>query len=290
MAGGLPKNETLIFLQRTRNIFCAIWTECVWQIADASRSPTKFIISDHPVVAYNRECFPASKNCEGYNDPDIRHAATHTYFPLSPDKVLILTNLSWVRDPFQNPLKLRPNPNFFRNAIFSFLDIQVDRFLTEEEVLEINYITKKRAFRYIAAKEEEWLYPERYMRSTNWRKLGDGYLLMPDPRHIHGGGEITIGYEGGRYDWFSAYGHKPWQEGYEDKKRDEREWAAMQKFKAEWAATYGPEYRGVTHEFVSDGESPMTSMGEDYWRSEYERDKEYLKLPGERARRRKLKR
>ncbi len=174
--------------------------------------------------------------------------------------MLILTNLSWVRDPFQNPLKLRPNPNFFRDAIFKFTDIQVDRFLTAEEVLELNYITKKRAFRYIAAKEEEWLYPERCIRSTNWRKLGDGYLLMPDPRHIHGGGEITIGYEGGRYDWFSAYGHKPWQEGYEDKKRDEREWAAMQKFKAEWAATYGPEYRGVTHEFLSDGESPRTSM------------------------------
>ena len=128
------------------------------------------------------------------------------------------------------------------------------------------------------------------MRSTNWRKLGDGYLLMPDPRHIHGGGEIFIGYKSGRSDAFSAYGHKPWQEEYEDKKRDEREEAAMQKFQAEWAATYGPEYRGVTHEFLSAGESPRTSMGEDYWRSECELDKEYLKLPGERARRRKLKR
>lgn len=290
VAGGLPKNETLILLQRIRNIFCAVWTECIWQIADASRSPTKFIISDHPVVVYNRECFPGSRHCQGYHEPDIRCAATHSYFPLSPDKVLILTNLSWVRDPFQSPLKLRPNPDFFRNAIFKFTDIQVDRFLTEEEVLEINYITKKRAFRYIAAREEEWLFPERHMRSTHWRKLGDGYLLMPDPRHIHGGGEVTIGYEGGRYDWFNAYGHKPWQSGYEDKRRDEREWAAMEKFKAEWAATYGPEFRGLTHEFVSEGESPETSMGEDWWRSECLRDEEYLKLPGERARRRKLKR
>ncbi len=290
IAGGLPENETLIFLQRIRNIFCAIWTDCVWQIADASRSPTKFIISDHPVVAYNRECFPASKYCQGYNDPDIRYAATHTYFPLSLDKVLILTNLSWVRDPFQNPLKLHPNPDLFRDSIFNFTDIQVDRFLTEEEVLEINYVTKKRAFRYIAAQEEEWLYPERCMGSTNWRKLGDGYLLMPDPRHIYGGGEVIIGYEGGRSDGFGAYGHKPWQEGYEDKERDDHEWAAMLKFKAEWAATYGPEFRGVTDEFLSDGESPRASMGEDYWRSECERDKEFLKIRGERARRRRLKR
>ena len=202
--------------------------------------------------------------------------------------MLILTNLSWVRDPFQNPLHLRPNPDLFRNAIFKFTDVQVDRFLTEEEVLEINYITKKLSFRYIAARDAEWLYPERHLHSTNWRKLGDGYLLMPDPRHIHSGGEILIGYKDGRSDAFSAYGHKPWQHGYEDNNRDEHEWAAMQKFKAEWAATYGPQYRGVPYEFLAHGETARTNMGEDYWRSECERDKEYLRLPGERARRRKL--
>lgn len=288
ISGGLPKNETLILLQDIQNIFCAIWTECVWQIADASKSPTKFIISDHPIVTYNRECFPASKYCQGYNDPDIRFAATHTIFPLSPDKVLILTNLSWVRDPFQNPLKLRPNPEFFRGAIFNFLGIQVNRFLTEEEVMEINYITKRRAFRYIAAAEEEWLYPERHLRSDHWRKLGDGYLLMPDPRHIHGGGEVVIGYEGGRGDAFGAYGHKPWQRGYKDKERDDREWAAMQKFKAEWAATYGPEYRGIVHD-MGDRE-PRLSMGKEWYEAECKRDKEYLKRPGEAARRRRLRR
>ena len=290
VAGNPTKNELLAYVQRICNVYCAIWTECVWQIADASRSPTKLIISDHPVVAYNRDCFPGSAFCAGFNDPDIRFAATHTYFPLSFDKLLILTNLSWVRDPFQNPRKLRPNRDFFRDTISHFLSIQVDRYLTEEEVREINYITKKRAFRYIAGAEEDWLYPEHHLRSTNWRKLGNGYLLMPDPRHIYGGGEMVIGYEGGRRDAFSEYGHKPWQEGYEDKTRNEREWAAMQKFKAEWAATYGPEYRGVTHEFPIDRETARTDMGEDYWRSECERDKEYLKLPGERARRRRLKR
>src|SRR5262249_30705072 len=29
---------TLMHLQRFQNIFCAIWTECVWQIADATKS------------------------------------------------------------------------------------------------------------------------------------------------------------------------------------------------------------------------------------------------------------
>jgi hypothetical protein len=38
--------------------------------------------------------------------------------------------------------------------------------------MEINYITKKRAYRYVAAAEKEWLYPERYLPTTHWNKLG----------------------------------------------------------------------------------------------------------------------
>lgn len=288
MAGGLSKNDTLMLMQEIQSVFCATWTECVWQIADASLSPTKLIISDHPVVAYNRECFPASRHCSGFNDPDIRYAATHTYFPLSSDKVLILTNLSWVRDPFQNPLKLRPNPTYFRHTVFSAMDVQIERRLSEEEVLEINYITKKRASRYIAAAKREWLYPENHLASTHWRKMGDGYLLMPDPRHIHGGGEIMIGYGDGRREAFSEYGHKPWQKGYKDKKREDREWNSMQKFKAEWASVYGPEYRGIVHDIG--GREPRRSMGDEWHQQECKRDMEYLKKPGEASRRRKLRR
>ena len=87
------QNVTLMALQRVQNMFCAVWTESVWQIADASNSPTKFIISDHPVTVYNRACPPLSKWCQGHNDPDVRLHATHTLFPLSLDKILILTNL-----------------------------------------------------------------------------------------------------------------------------------------------------------------------------------------------------
>jgi len=46
------RNSTLILLQQMQEMYCATWTECVWQIADASDSPTKFIISDHPVTVY----------------------------------------------------------------------------------------------------------------------------------------------------------------------------------------------------------------------------------------------
>ena len=95
--------------------------------------------------------------------------------------------------------------------MFCFTDIQTERLLSEDEVLQINYITKRRAYRYIAAAEEEWLYPERRVSTDHWRKLGGGYLLMPEPRLIHMGGEIFIGYKDGAKDAFGPYGHKPWR-------------------------------------------------------------------------------
>jgi len=59
----------LKLMMRFQQLFCAIWTECVWLIADASKSETKFIISDHPVTVYNRRCGPRSQWCRGFNDP-----------------------------------------------------------------------------------------------------------------------------------------------------------------------------------------------------------------------------
>ena len=74
------RNSTLISLQRMQEMYCATWTECIWQIADASDLKTKFIISDHPVTVYNRACPPLSRYCTGAADPDIRLNATHSYF------------------------------------------------------------------------------------------------------------------------------------------------------------------------------------------------------------------
>jgi hypothetical protein len=58
---------------------------------------------------------------------------------------------------------MRPNPHLFRTAMFYFPGIQTGRELTDVEVNKINFIIKKRAYRYIAPAGEEWLYPERRM-------------------------------------------------------------------------------------------------------------------------------
>jgi Protein of unknown function (DUF4238) len=184
-AGTSDREAILPFVVRLRDIFSAIWMECVWQIADSEQTETKFIISDHPVTVYNRRCGPLSDWCRGKNDPDIRFQGTHTIFPLSLEKILILTNLSWVRNPYQSETKLRPNPNFIREAVFKFTDIQTLRHLNEQEIRQVNFIIKSRALRYVAAAKDEWLYPDVYVSKSQWNEFGDGYLLMPDPRPIH---------------------------------------------------------------------------------------------------------
>ena len=210
IANTSEKNQILQLMLKIWQLYCAIWAECVWLIADASQSETKFIVSDHPVTVYTRRCGPRSQWCRGYNDPDIRYHATHTLFPLSLDKILILTNLSWVRNPYQKETELRPNPDFFRPTISKITDMQTLRNLSEKEVQEINFIIKSRALRYIGAAKEEWLYPEKLVAKSDWYRYGYGYLLMPDPRSVIYSTGITIGNQDGTATGFDEYGRRPW--------------------------------------------------------------------------------
>jgi hypothetical protein len=276
LPNGANRNTRLMMLQNIQNVFCAMWTDCVWQIADTGQSQTKFIISDHPVTVYNRGCFPGSDICKGAGDPDIRLVATHTYFPLSAEKILILTNLAWVRDPYQNERKSGPNIDLFHHTIFKFTDIQIYRSLSEQEVREINYITKQRALRYVAGAQKEWLSPEKSLPSTLWSKLGGGLLLMPEPREIHMGGEILVRYKGGRVDAWNEYGQKPGQPGYEDAKRSAREGESLERFQLEWAVRQGPVYRGTSGQWHRKLDGPYV-MPDDLHQEELEQAKKYRK-------------
>ena len=242
-------NAVLFAMQELQNLHGAMWTEAVWSIADASLSRTKFIISDHPVTVYNSDCFPLSAWCRDGRDPDVWLEGTHTLFPLCYDKILILTNLSWVRNPYGKATRPRPNPNPMRPAMFYFNAIQTGRRLTEVEVNEINFIIKRRALRYIAAAREDWLYPELRIPTEHWRHLGNGYLLMPDPRSVTFSREIMIGYDNKRSDAFDEYGRKPWQEGYGDDARADREWKSFHRFQGEFARLFGAKRRGRCFEF-----------------------------------------
>ena len=241
------RDKILMAMVNLRNLFCAIWTECIWLIADASNSNTKFIISDHPVTVYNKRCGPRSSWCRDYKDPDILMHGTHTIFPLSMEKVLILTNLSWIRNPYQNPIDLRPNPSLFRDAIFNFTEVQNARHLNDQEVIQLNFIIKSRALRFIAAAKEEWLFPDKYISKSDWNVYGDGYLCMPDPRSIQLGGEILMGFKDGHVEASDEYGRRPWEKDYNKEGKSLIESRTLDKFKSEFARLYGPVRRGLSY-------------------------------------------
>jgi hypothetical protein len=275
------KNHLLLQMQTLQNMHCAIWTEGVWAFIDANTTATKFLVSDHPVTLYNREAFPESKMCREFTDPDFLMNGTHTVFPLSPTRALTITNLSWVRNPYGNPLSLRPNPDLFRPAMFNFQGIHTGRELDEIEINQINFVIKRRAQRFIAAATEEWLYPEKKIPSTHWRKLDERYLLMPDPRSEVMGGEIIIGYRDGRAESFDEYGRRPWQDGYnggstptQDARREmSAESKTLYAFQGEFARLFGRKRRGVSDQL---GGRRHVEDSEEFHQYHLDMEKKYL--------------
>lgn len=243
-AGASERGDVLRHLVQLQTLYGAIWTECAWQIVDASQSATKFIVSDHPVTVYNHACAPGNPLwSKGANDPDIRLHATHTVFPLTSERLLILTNVSWACNPMRPPLQTRGNPDLYRGAMFNFLDIQLGRRLSRDEVLKINWIIKQRAYRYVAAGREEWLYPEREIKFS-WRQAGEEYLLMPDPRDLHPGSEIIVGYEGGATDAMDSLGRLPGDRDFGREARSGEEIYAHQQWRDEFERIFGKQRRG----------------------------------------------
>lgn len=243
------KLDLLLAMQRLAVMYCAVWTEAVWAFVDAGDSPTKFILSDTPVTIYNRSFPPASAPYRAGVHPDIRSSGSHTIFPLSCNRALVLTNLSWVRNPYTDGKNLRPNPGFLRDSIFNFQEIQTGRMLSEHEVREFNYVIKNGARRFIAAAQKEWLYPEHFLIAPRWDRLGDGHLFMPDPRAVSFTNQVLIGYTNGGAAGFDEYGRQRPDRTAEEERRREREWTTFHRFQAEFAQVHGPERRGQSHQY-----------------------------------------
>jgi hypothetical protein len=248
LAGQIDSRDTMLTLAavvRFQQVFGAVWSECIWHVADATASPTKFLVSDHPVTLYNREFSPRHSQCRGSGDPDVRLNGTHTIFPLSMERVLILTHRSWATNPYGSPAKMRPNPALERDAFFNQMEVQVGRQLDEDEVRRINFIMKSRAYRFVAAAETDWLYPEQHLpKKVKWGRLGDGYLLFPDPRELHHGGEIIVGYAGGGSMSRDAYGRRPQDPDYGMDNLPPAGKDPLRRFQGEFAQFFGRKRRG----------------------------------------------
>ena len=105
--------------------------------------------------------------------------------------------------------------------------------------MRINFILKKRAGRYVAACNEEWLYPERQV-TCSWSMLDDDWFLMPNLFELHLGGSVFVGYKDGRSVGWDEYGYPREHPRFEKREKDEarshrraqREWGVKRLFRS----------------------------------------------------------
>jgi hypothetical protein len=222
----------LQLMEQMYQIHGTIWCEGIWEIISCDESETKFIISDHPVTTYNKKIFPADKQSQYPLDAPIEMVGTHTIFPLNLNRCLVITNLEYVRFPGINPLKIRENARYFESTMFNLRSIHAGRQISQREVRAINYIVKRRANRYIAAGEKDWLYPEKFLKSSVWNKLGDKFFLMPDPRKVPFTTHISMGSD--------EYGRRSHKDDPAVQAKRAFEWKTFHNWQAEWDRKLGP--------------------------------------------------
>jgi hypothetical protein len=225
--------QTLVLMQRVFQLHATMWAEGVWEIAKARHSPTKFIVTDEPVTFFNRRVFPGE--CPYPGGFELDQIGTRTLFPLGLDSCLIITHTQLVRNPWINPNETRVNPRAYQPTMTYLLDIQFGRELEQDEVLRINFILKKRATRYIAAAEGEWLYPERRASTTDWSKLDNDWFLFPHLYKVPFKTGTMAGYKNGSRWAQDEYGRRPNNPKYNDEKLRDKEWETHLRAQKEWA-------------------------------------------------------
>ncbi|PMQ06543.1 hypothetical protein DyAD56_03540 [Dyella sp. AD56] len=200
--------DTLEILGRFWRLYQTIWSESVWEVLSCPDSPTKFIVSDCPVSMYNKEIYPGSEEVRRFGHALVERIGTQTLFPIGPNHCLVITNTQYARNPKASPKKFRENPRYMADAMFDLRKVQRGRTIGEEQVICINHVLKTQARRYIAAAQEDWLYPEQRVGKTIWPKLGGPHFLMPDPRKVSFTTGFVVGFEGGGHWGANEYGHR----------------------------------------------------------------------------------
>lgn len=157
------------------------------------------------MTVYNAQCPPDHAQCRYPDDPPIELIGSQTLFPLDANHCLILTNLEYAKHPAGvDLLRTRRNARHFGHTLARTDAWIRTRKLSRDEVVAINHILKSRARRYIAAAEENWLYPER-TGPHEWAALAK--ILLPPERELwHFGGEIMVGYQDGTSSFQDAFG------------------------------------------------------------------------------------
>jgi len=218
LAGAKSKIEVLRLMQELRTMHCVMWVEGVLEIVSAKNSDAKFIFSDHPVTLFNRHVFPVNVAGQPAGDPNIAFKGTQTIFPFDRDHLFVLTHIEGARVLQKGAaMSARTNARFFDNSLARYDKCVRNRYLTDAQVREVNYIMKLRAQRYIAGAAEDDLYPERHLKNRMWPKLGR-FLLPESDNTPSGRGEIFMQTKDGVFHHQDAFGRRPTtKEEYEAK-------------------------------------------------------------------------
>ena len=204
--GPLDQIDLMVEMQALRLMHCTMWAEGVREVVSAADSDVKFIVTDHPVTAYNSQINPTSPGCAYPLDPMVASVGTQTVFALDANTCLIFTHLEYAKQPdLQDLTRLRTNARHLGMGMTRTDAFIRNRRLSREEVISINHLLKSRAKRCIAAANEDWLYPERHF-SRSWAQIAQ--VLLPKDDLWRFGGEIYVGYKDGSSGYWDEHGRR----------------------------------------------------------------------------------
>jgi len=217
----LDQLQLMIEMQALRTFHCTFWAEAVREVVSAENSATKFIVSDNPVTFYNPLKPPQSADCIIPNDPSPVLQGTRTIFPLDMNHCLILTHYEYANKPDVLAAQHeRTHARNFRNTMVRTDALIRTRYLSESEVIQLNYILKSRAHKFIAAAKKDWLFPEN-KTVPDWQRL-DHVLRPPQDELHHWGGEMFIGYDNGETRFQDAFGRTQPENKYLKKQKNRK--------------------------------------------------------------------
>lgn len=204
MLPSVAQNQLMFEMQGIRMLNVTTWTTGVREIVSAERADAKFILSDHPVTVYNHAVSPSDARNRYPGDPSIALNGSQTLFPLGPDQLLILTNLEYAKDPAVRPYAKRTFARNYQSTMVSTTEFIKTRYLTDDQVAQVNLVIKARAARYVAGVSREDLYPEKVV-SKSWADLRVTFLPPADELYRFGG-EIVARFENGDVHYQDEFG------------------------------------------------------------------------------------
>ncbi|MGE8258317.1 MAG: hypothetical protein ACN6RJ_02755 [Stenotrophomonas sp.] len=201
----LSQIELIREMQHLRQMFGTLWAECVHEVVSAQDSEVKFMVTDHPVTTFNAGLPLDTSLRNSSNEAQITWNGTQTLFALDANHLLILTHVPYAKDPDNMELTARRvNARHFGNTILRTDALIRGRCFDTNAVIAVNAWLKSRAHQYIAAGEQDWLYPE---RSAQVDTAALARLLLPPKQELwRHGGEIYIGYKDGSFGYRDSYG------------------------------------------------------------------------------------